>query len=61
MFGEPALELAVSFEDEVQSLADDVVELDRPEELGITFRGLGKGFVDSQVEPASGKLWFRWL
>jgi hypothetical protein len=54
MFGEPVLELGVSFEDELQSLTDDVVELVRPKELGITFRGLGKGLVDAQVEPARG-------
>ena len=35
MFGEALLELGVSFEDELKSMTDDVVELARPKEVGI--------------------------
>src|SRR5690348_259083 len=61
MFGQPPLELGIALEDELQSLTDYVIELVRPEELGIARASLGKGFVNAQVQPASRELWFRRL
>jgi len=59
MFGQPTLELGVALEDELQGLTDYVIELVRPEELGIALGCLGKGLVDAEVQPARRESWFR--
>jgi hypothetical protein len=57
----PRLELAVAFEDELQSLVHDMVEVVGAEELGVALHGSSQGFLDADVEPPHSDLWFRWF
>ena len=58
---QPGLELAVAFEDELQSLGNNMVEVVGAEELGVALHRLSKGFLDAHVVPALGDQGFRWL
>jgi hypothetical protein len=58
---QPGLELAVAFEDELQSLGADMVDAGGAEELGIAFHRLSEGFLHTHVVPALGDHGFRWL
>src|SRR5690242_16333567 len=73
IFLEPLAEVSILFEDELQSLADDMIGGVRADELGVTLHRFCKRFVEPNVVFAfcNGWLWglkqrhsnafFRWL